>query len=990
MTGKWYDLTPQQIEKQLGTNLNLGLSVKSAEKRLRQYGQNEIFPVPRGSFRLYLKHILTDFTTILLAITAVISAIFEQNVGAVVIIALLMINIGAALFTYIKAQRVLESMGRYAIPNAKAVRSGQLFMLKQEQLVPGDIIYISAGDIVPCDARLIESDGLTVLEAQITGESTSVKKDASFIEYKDIPYDKRKNMIYASTVVTSGTGKAIVCDTGEDAVICSMGKNESLVSHEQLSILTDLKKYCRTVSLCMLGFILVLTILDIIMVSGNWNIADETRTLFDIFLTGLTLSVAAMSEFYAAFGYIIVGCGIFNAVKRYKDVNSGAVIRNAACLGDLRDITSIIVPKEALFAVRMSKIDRVYANNRFFDSDMRGFAKNSSQALTYAVLSTGLYGANKLVSDNLSAENVYSPEEDAIIKAAKECDIYNAGLDERYLLMDHQAVSRTNRFETSIVRFENSYVVAVRGDAQQILNCCTYYCENGRVTRMTTDKLNDLRITASQITKKAYRVIAVASKNTDYTNLTRLISCQTDLTFEGFLCIREPLLPGAAKNIAACVNSGIKVIMTTEDAVDNNRYIAAALGIVTADNQIITGAKLASMRDDMVRVNIPIYRLYQDLTIDQKRVLIALLKENGEKVGILTRELDEMILLRDADVGFAQSLTLSPKAAKGGVTIEEISSYTDRNIPVYVRNPKALARIGCEAIKFTSDVIVSEPDKNGAGGFNAIFGSICCARVIYKNLLRAARYLLTSQTARLFIVLYRVLFGIAVFEPLQLLFCGLILDFAAVIVIAFEKPSSDILFYESNTEEKLKKPLRHNLESVLFGLLWAVMTVFFPVMLNKIGFTLTNAQISSMTFIGFILTQLAVLSETKKDRSIFVSVSMNLVYTLYISFILVFILSMQMNKNFGRLFGITPATLPIILISVLLPIIMVLVYELYKYISARPPKKNKVDNLGSFFNSGFRVDDMDDDELYSTAEIKIIESSENPRVDSEENTESEK
>lgn len=966
MTEKWYDFTPEQTEQKLNTSIYSGLSKKTAAGRLRRHGGNVIFPVPKGPFYLYLKHILTDFTSILLVITSLMAFMFEQNVNAAILIGILTGNIASAIIIYIKAHRVLEGMVNHALPTAKVMREGKLYMVKQELLVPGDIIFISAGDIVPADARLIESSSLTILEVNLTGVSQSAEKDASFIEYRDIPLTGRKNMVYAATIITRGSGKAIVCEVGEDTLVYAMGKSSPIVSHEQLSVFKVLKKYCSVWSISMIALIFILTLLNLLF-------GFNTRGLFEIFLTGLTLAVASMSEFYTAFGYIIVACGIFGAANRHKDINSGALIKNIAKLTTLKDLTCLIVPKETMFSVRESKVDRIVANGISMNSDMRGFTENSAHALRYAVISTGLYGGNRLVANNLRNENVYSPEEDTIIAAAQMCGLYNVELENHYPIIEHLPISKMNRFETTLFRYGESNAVAVRGDAQIILGLCRYYSEKGRVFPMTSEKLNEFRITASLITKEAFRVIAVASKSTSYNNLTRIVSCQTDMTFEGLLCIREKMLPGAAMNISRCLAANVKVIMTCDDINDNNRYIASSLGIIHDDNEIITSQRLTSIKDGLFRTNIQIYRLYQGLNLKQKQLLIHYLKDSGEVVGILARDLDEIALLRDADAGFSQSVTISSKAVKSGIDL------TDRSIPVYSNNSKSLSKTGCDAVKFVSDVIVSEPEKSGTGGFNAMVNTIAYSKVIYQNLLSSVRYLLASQAARFFIVLYSILTHTVLLDPVKLLFCGLIVDFAAVIVIAFERPAHDIISVRVETEKRLKHPFRHNAESILFGLILALITALIPWILNRLNIEIQPLILSSSIFCGVILSQFVLLSEIKKDRSVFVSVSFNRVYGLILFVTALFIITGQLLPQVGILFGMVRPSLLYVIITGLYPIIILTLYEIYKLIKnikvkrnkkRRKPKNNEKAHR-SFFSSGFRIGDFDENESIETDNDEI-------------------
>ncbi len=971
MAEKWYDCTPQQAVLKLKSDTTQGLTKKEANLRLRYEGKNIIYPIPRGSFKSYLKYLATDFTSILLIITAFLSAFFEKKISAAVMIIIVIINFIAAVFTYTKAQRVLEDMGQHSLPTAKVIRENKLYLIKQELLVRGDIIYISTGDIIPADARLIESDRLYLNESNLDTTIQSKQKGHTFIEYRDIPASEQKNMVFAGTIVTNGTAKAVVCETGENTVICKTEKNSPVISHDNLEVLKLLKKYCSVWSLVMIALIFVITILDIF-------IGFETRGLFNIFLTGLSLSVASMSEFFAAFGYIIIACGIFSASRKSKDINSGAYIKNISKLASLRDITCLIAPRESFLSVKFSEIDRIVVNGNSFDSNMKRFAENARQILKYAVISTGIYGANKLIQNNLLNENTYNPEEEAIISASFKCKVYNSDIEADYPMIEHAAVSKINKFETTLTASSNENVAVIRGEGSLVLLCCSYICENGRIFPITSDKRNELNIQISQLTKEAFRVIGIASKNTDYNNLTRLNACQKDMIFEGFLCIREPLLVGAAINISKLQKAGIKVIMTTAEMTDNNRYIAAALGIIKNDSETLTSTRMSTMRDGLLRADCEKYRLYSGLDTNQKRKMIQILKDNGEKIGILNRELDEIILLKEADVGFSQSITLS-KTSSDGIDI------TGRDIPVIKANSKENSLTGCEALKFISDVIVSEPDKPSdkktkyiSGGFNSMAGSVACSKIIYKNILRTLEYLITSQLARFFIVLFSIITKNVYFDPIQLLFCGLIIDFLAVIVIAFEKPSYNIFENKIDIEKKLKNPFFKNFQAVFFAASCVLYTVLAKLIINSI-FRFDSAQYKSALFIGFVLVQLILIGELKKDNGLLNrSVRFNNIWGSVIVFIILFIILCLNNNSIGEAFGVINISFPYNLIALLYPLFIFVIIEVYKIINHkiknRKENKNKNKNTEEKyifrFGSNFQIGADDDDENNDNIEIR--------------------
>jgi Ca2+-transporting ATPase len=925
---RFYDKSIPQLCAMLATDPNIGLTREEALARSKKYGRNAIYPIPRGSFLLYLRHMLTDFTALLLIFTAVIAAIFEKTPQTVVLLVTLAVYYASSIFAYVKAQRILERSGEHALPTAKVMRGGKLYMIRGEELVPGDVIFVSAGDIVPADARLLFSDGLAALEVNLTGAIKAVPKDAEFLEYRELAPGEQKNMLFASTILTSGTGRAVVCATGTDTLVCEMRKNPPVVSHEKLSVMTELKKFCRFWSLCMSAAIFLVTGLDLLLGFGG-------RGLFEIFITGLSLAVASMSEFYTAFGYIVVAVGVYGAVRKYRTINAGALIKNTAKLETIKRLTCLIVPREGAFSIRDMRLERVWTSGRLYGSDGAPLSPECAQTVKYALISTGLYSGRQLAANNQRFENIYTAEEEAIIRAAEKLSLYNVGLERTYPIIEHLAAGDEtpggiSAFETTLVGYGGTYVVAVRGAPEDIISRCRYITEGGRVVELTHARAAELRVAASLAVKESYRVVAVASRTTVYNNLRRIITCQSDLTFEGFLHFREPMLRGAAQTVAKCRAAGIKVVMFCDEPDESNRYLARALGITESNAEAVTSSQLTAMKDGLIRANVQVYRLYEGLNITQKRLILKYLRESGEVVGVLGHELDEIILLKEADVGIAQSVTISDKAGRGGIEL------LGRNLPVFTKT--AGERVaGGEALKFVSDVIVSEADRRGGGGFNAVVESVRHAKVIYLNLLRMTKYMIVSQFARLFLVFYSVLTGEPMLTPAQILFCGLIVDFAAILIIAFERPGRDILSQREETERKLRHPFLSNPQSIIFGLFWAAVTVLATRLLTENGIITGESDRYAEVFFSFILTQLATLGESMRERSLFVpNIRINGVFLLTLSMIIAFVAGCSFIPALGMLFGISsPPSVPLWGGIAVIPAIMLAIYEINRVISGK-------------------------------------------------------
>ena len=920
MSEKWYDKSAVQTATLLGTNAGTGLDRNEVRRRRKLDGENDIYPTPKKNYKTYLAHLLTDFNSLLMLTVLLIAAIFEETENLYVMLAVLLTYYTVAMVTYMKSQNVLDDMGKGALPNAKVLREGRVYMIKQRRLVRGDIIYISAGDIVPCDARIVGSSDLEVLEVNVTGVTHAVRKSARFEEYHDIAPAGQKNMLFASSIVTKGNAKAICCEIGSDTLVCKMKKNNPIVSHERLQVFDRIAVFCRRWTLAMTTIVFVLTVMSLLVEKTN-------NGIFPSFMTGVSLAVSSMSEFYTAFGYIVLACGIFGALNRKKEVNRGALIKNSSKLEDIKNLTCIMVPKEGAFNIRGMSLEKVFANGDVYSQEDRGFKKNAARVLRYALISTGKYGAGMLTRNNVLGENIYTSEEDAIIKAAEGLSEYNIGLERRYPMVEHvDRGTRGSAFDTTLVHYENGFFVSLRGDYSSILPLCRYYTEDSRVYTMTDEKRSNFYIEAEKLARQSYRVIAIASKDTVYNNLRRVSNCHTELTLEGFLAIREPILPDAAKNVLRCKNAGIKVIMLSPDESENNAVLAESLGIASSPDQLVTGRVLSGMKEGLIRADLDRFTVYQGLTLAQKRMIVRYLQEKGEKVGYLCSELDEIILMKDADVGFAQSVTLSDRTGGSGVDLSR------HNIPIYSKNA-SMGQTGCEALKFVSDVIISEPDSSGTGGFNAIVDAFLCSKSVYYNLYRMLKYTISAQIARLILVFMSMLLGFTALIPSQILFLGLVTDFAAIIIIAFEKPDYSLVKASSNVAGRLHNPFIKNPETALMGALWAVSTAVSAMILTHTS-VIPDTALTVYCFVSFIISQIAMLNECKREQSVFdKNVRVNGAYLSMLAVVTVFLTAAFAIPSFGELFGITRIS-PCAAIAMFIPaVILTAVYEIFKAVT---------------------------------------------------------
>lgn len=917
MIDNWYQMSGEAVAEKLRTSQEAGLTRKLAGTLLKKYRKNEIYPVSKITFYNCIKSITMDYTSYLLVVTALIAAIFEESVGAWAIVILVLLNLIATLLAYTKAQKVLESMDRYTLPVVRVIRDGRLFMIEQKLLVPGDLICLSRGDIVPADARVIRAEGFFLDETHLFGEGPLRQKQADDGLHETLPPEKQRNMVFASTLVASGEATAIVCATGEDTVVCITEKNRPIINHETMPLLGKLQKISRAWSLVVIAAVFGLTLLDFLL-PGLHN------SLFASFIKSMSFAVSTMSEMYVAFGYIVLACAVLQTVHLFRENGAGAIVKNPLCMDRLRSLTCLVVPKEGVFTTRETVVDRVYAGDRLYDIMDRKSRRAMERPILYSILSTGMYGLSYLQAQSAgkTRDRVNTEEETAILNLARSMDIYNVRLDRAYPMIDHRGVGGDSLFDTTLVTHKEHLIAISRGEPEELLSRCAYYYKEGKILLLTPEIRTEILIAYRKLVRQAYSAVGVASRTHMYNNLKFIGAAQRDMVFEGIVAFRIPYLRGAAQLIADAKEAGIKIILLSERSVAAEAYFAKQMGIIEGREHCVDAAELRASKEGIRRTNASYYRLYCGLDTKQKQELLQNLMEAGEVVGVLGRRLEDLCLLRAADVSLAQNIAVaeSAEAGKPETVVSKVSESAGED--------------GCEALKFESDIIVSDADKNGSGGFRGILDAIRIAKDTDLHIIRIIRYLLASQTARFLLVLYTILFSRDGMSAVQALFAGLFADFMAILVLAFQKPEPDALRNSMNAGPWLEHPLRNGVPSVVCGVCWACTAILASFFGAFAGFAQTEIQCGSILFVTSTICQIIMLFSVQREEFLWKpGIRMSALQALYLLALIELYLLFFLFPNFGTMFGVAKFDLRGALIIALFSAIMLIMTECVKMLA---------------------------------------------------------
>lgn len=837
MIEKWYAKSVDSIEDMLGTRAASGLSPKAARARLREEGDNDVFTLPRTASLTYAAYVVSDVSMLFLVLTAILAAVWGHGSASTLILCVLALHCVAAIFTYIKSRRIFESTAVCAMPRVCVLRGGQVYAIDARLLVRGDVILLRPGDVIPCDARLCTAEGLEVLEysGKLNGKPQRGRatKDASrvFNDRSAISVGEQTNMVFAGSVVLAGQGRAIVVETGADTFLVSTeGQIPLIPTRDRLPSLEALKKHCGRTSLFMLVLILPLTAMGL-FIPGELN-------LLDYFLLALSLAVSSMSELTAAIGYIIVGCGVLRAAKSEADGGE-----NTAVLPYLSDLpalarmdTLVLLDDTALTEGRIA-VTAAFRGTEPVSLD--GEDDTLKELFETALIAAGLPGGEGLAAAGAVADSAQT----ALIDAAAVYGVQSADIGKRLRLIDYAPVAQGNPFATALIEEQRAPYAVCCGDAAALLGRCVRAVDPstaGGTCMLRRDRRDALLTACAAETAAGGYAVAYARRSSPYNTLQRLSVLQDELILMGVLVFRDPLGPGVPGAVEALAEAGVRTVLMADRPTGGGSIEALARAAGILREGVICRAP-APIPDDA------------ELCIGYggaaRRAYLEQLRENGATTVGLGARIVDLAPMQSCSV----AATCTPVEYGNGRENRVLASL----------DPAAGEYYGTELLKKNAGLLVRRPGEAG-GGIAGVLAARRTARQIEANLASALRCLLSSQAMRIVTVVLLLALRMPVVTPLQLLFGGLILDFGAILVCAFDRgkdrPTPDDFF---------TKPLRSCLPQLAVGALCGVGTAIAPWILQQAGILTDAAQASGFVFISMVLTQLVLLFACRRDGGLF-------------------------------------------------------------------------------------------------------------------------
>jgi len=632
---KTYTLSTQEVLKNLEVDEN-GLSSQQAQERLQKYGPNKLKEGAKPTLLQRFLAQLKDPMLIILMIAAAVSALTGMLSGesewaeVIIIVAVVLLNAILGVVQESKAEAAIEALQTMTAATCKVIRDGKQISLHSDELVPGDIVVLEAGDAVPADGRIIECASLKIEEAALTGESVPVNKliDALYMQDSsaDVPLGDRKNMCYMGSTVVYGRGKAVITETGMDTEMGKIAGALAAAEDEQTPLQKKLDSLGKTLSFLVLGICVFIFLFNLLM-EGDFHLG----AILETFMVAVSLAVAAIPEGLATVVTVVLSIGVTKMSKR------NAVIRRLTAVETL-GCTQVIC------------------------SDKTGTLTQNKMTVVEHIGDTQLLAtAMALCSDaNLNESNQAEgePTECALVNFAYTVGLHKADMEKATPRVDEAPFDSGRKMMSTIHDLGGKFVQYTKGGPDVVLARCTAYLENGEVKPMTEDKRAEIMAANKAMADKALRVLAAAKRDWDARpadNTPEFL--EKELCFVGLTGMIDPVRPEVKAAIEECRAAGIRPVMITGDHKDTAVAIAKELGIITDASEAITGAELDNISDEEICEYVKKFGVYARVQPEHKTRIVTAWKANGAITAMTGDGVNDAPSIKSADIGVGMGIT---------------------------------------------------------------------------------------------------------------------------------------------------------------------------------------------------------------------------------------------------------------------------------------------------------------------------------------------
>ncbi|OGY42934.1 MAG: hypothetical protein A2729_02660 [Candidatus Buchananbacteria bacterium RIFCSPHIGHO2_01_FULL_39_14] len=797
----WHHLPINKIYEILATNAN-GLSVLEAENRLKKNGENKLPEEKKLSvFLTFINQFKSPLVYVLLA-AALITLILKDLVDFSIIMLAVLINTWLGFYQENKANQAITFLKKLVDFKARVFRDGHEVEIKAKNLVPGDIISLTAGDKIPADARITTANNFQVVEAALTGESIPSEKNLKNLDQGTALAD-RENMVYSGTVVVSGKAKAVVCATGIKSELGQITKLVSETKEEKTPLQIQLTQFSHglTYFVIFVGFFIVMI--------GRW----QGRSIFGFGLAGqesmlntaVAVAVAAIPEGLLISVTAILAIGMKSILRRK------ALIRRLIAAETLGSVSIICTDKTGTLTEGKMQVAQIITYDNFLTTEKNIEYSNSGTLKDHElILKIGLLCNDAVITnpseDLQNWQMIGSPTDAALMMAAVQAGLPYEKTLKQYSRLAEIPFNSEMKYMSSLHRLDDKrQVIYVKGAPEKILARSNQIRINAKKQILTSELRKSLDQKIDKITNHGLRLLAFAYKqipNNNDLNLNQEIL--NDLIFVGFVAIKDPLRPEAKETFKLAKQAGIRPIIVTGDHRLTAKAVVSELGLKVSEKNILEGSEIDQLSDEKFLQKIKEIDIYARVEPHHKLRIIHAWQKQGEVVAMTGDGVNDAPALKAADIGIA------------------LGSGTD-------------------VAKETADLILLD------NNFKTIISAVERGRVIFENIKKIVLYLLSDSFAEVILVTGSIMLNLPLpLLPAQIIWINLIDDGFPNLALTFEPGEREVM--KDKPRKKSQKILNRQMKFLIF-----VIGVFTNLILLGLFYLMVKAEIFELNYIRTLI-----------------------------------------------------------------------------------------------------------------------------------------
>jgi len=766
----WHTLTIENLTQELGTDLAIGLNTEEATHRREQYGPNELIERGVTSPWKILWEQLTGIMVVILIISAVISLVLKEYTDAITILIIVVLNAILGFTQEYRAEQAMAALKKMATPRVRVRRSGHTQDLPSQELVPGDVILLEAGNAIPADCRLVESVNLRVQESVLTGESEPVEKHSQPLEKLDLPVADRRNMLYMGTITTYGRGSAVVVATGMQTQLGHIADMIQTVGPEKTPLQRRLDQLGKGLAVAALTLVAIVFLIGVLR-------GEDLRLMF---MTAISMSVAAVPEGLPAVVTIALALGAQRMLKR------NALIRKLPAVETLGSVTTICSDKTGtLTENRMTVTMLDVAGNRLdFLEQVSNYTPlvrpkeqpdiNLTRHPGVALLLLGGSLCNDAIiecnEETSSYASIGDPTEGALVIAAAQADLWKDELEVKFpriselpfdserkrMTTIHQAPSADVDLPQGLAivhtQRQGDTVAFTKGAIDGLLEISDQVWVKDHFEPLTREWLDRIHEANNGMAQKGMRVLGVAFRWLDHApEAPTEAQVEHGLTFVGMSAMIDPARPEVRDAVAITRTAGVRPVMITGDHPLTALHIARELGIAIND-KVLTGLELAKMTVEELKAVVEDISVYARVSPEHKLKIVQALQEKGHIVAMTGDGVNDAPALKRADIGVAMGIT------------------------------------GTDVSKEAADMVLLDDN------YATIVAAVEEGRRIYDNIRKFIRYTMTSNAGEIWVMLLAPFLGMPLpLLPLQILWVNLVTDGLPGLALTVEPAERDTM-----------------------------------------------------------------------------------------------------------------------------------------------------------------------------------------------------